>query len=144
MGEEDIEIFIPPGVDSNQVITLKGKGNAGKRGGEAGDLYVRILVREHPIFERRGDDLFVSLPISISQAVLGGEVEVPTLQGKKIILKVPAGTPSGKVFKISGKGLPHFSGFGKGDLYVELFLKILKRLTKKQKELLKELREEGL
>lgn len=143
-GEEKIEIFIPKGVDSGQIIKIPEKGDAGLRSGKPGDLYVQVFVKKHPVFERKGDDLFISLPISISQAVLGGEVEVPTLQGKKIILKVPAGTPSGKVFRISGKGLPHFSGFGKGNLYVELVIDIPKRLTKKQKVLLKELKKEGL
>lgn len=143
-GEEDIKIFIPAGVDSNQVIKVEGQGEAGRRGGKSGDLYVRIFVKRHPIFTRKGDDLYISVPISFSQAALGDEIEIPTLEGKKLLLKVPAGTESGKILRISGKGIPHFSGYGKGNLYVELFVKIPKKLTKRQKELLEKLREEGI
>jgi len=143
-GEENIKIFIPAGVDNNQLIKIEGKGEAGKRGGKPGDLYIRIFVKPHPIFRRKGDDLYLRVPISLSQAALGDEVEIPTLEGKKILLKVPAGTESGKILKISGKGIPHFSGFGRGNMYVELIVKIPKRLTKKQKELLEKLREEGI
>jgi len=142
--EEKINVFIPSGVDTNQIIKIEGKGDAGKRGGKPGDLYIRILVRSHPVFERKGDDLYTSIPISFSQAALGGEVEVETLEGKKFLLKIPQGTDSGKVLRISGKGIPHFSGFGKGNLYIELIVKTPKRLNKKQKELLKKLKEEGL
>ena len=141
---EKIKIFIPPGVDSNQVIKLNYRGDAGRRGGKPGDLYVRILVKKHPVFQRRGDNLYVSALISFSQAALGGEIEIPTLEGKKILLKVPAGTESGKILRVSGKGIPHFSGFGRGNMYVELIVKTPKRLTKKQKELLKKLKEEGM
>jgi molecular chaperone DnaJ len=143
-GEEEIEIFIPPGVDNNQIIKILGKGDAGRRKGKAGDLYVRIFVKEHPIFERKGDDLYISIPISFSQAALGDEIEVPTIEGKKILLKVPAGTESGKILRISGKGIPHFSGQGRGNLYVKLIVKTPKKLTKKQRELLEKLKEEGL
>jgi len=143
-GKEDIKIVIPAGVDSNQIIKIPRKGEAGKRGGVSGDLYVRVLIKKHPVFERKGDDLFITIPISFSQAVLGDEVEIPTLEGKKILLKVPAGSESGKVLKISGKGIPHFGGFGRGNLYVELIVKIPKKLTKRQKELLEKLKEEDL
>jgi len=143
-GEEDIKIWIPAGVDTNQVIKVAEKGDAGKRGGKPGDLYVRIFVKKHPIFTRKGDDLYISLPISFSQAALGDEIEVLTLEGAKLLLKVPSGTESGKILRISGKGIPHFSGYGKGDLYVELIIKTPKRLTKEQKKLLDQLRKEGL
>ena len=143
-GEEEMEIFIPPGVDNNQIIKISGKGDAGKRGGKAGDLYVRVFVKKHPIFERRGDDLYIEREISFSQAALGDEIEVPTLEEKKILLKVPAGTESGKILRISGKGIPHFSGYGRGNLYVKLIVKTPKKLTKKQKELLEKLKILGL
>ncbi len=143
-GEDNIKIWIPAGVDTNQVIKVEGKGEAGKKGGKPGDLYIRVLVKKHPIFERRGDDLYVSIPISFSQAVLGDEIEVPTLEGKKILLRVPPGTESGKILRISGKGIPHFSGYGRGNLYIELTIKTPKKITKKQKELLEKLREEGI
>ena len=143
-GVQDIKIFIPAGVDTNQVIKIEGKGEAGRREGKTGDLYVRIFVKSHPIFKRKGDDLYISLPISFSQAALGEELEVPTLEGTKILLKVSPGVESGKILRISGKGIPHFSGYGKGNLYVELIIKTPKKLTKKQKELLEKLKEEGL
>lgn len=143
-GREKVKIFIPAGVDSNQVIKIEGRGDAGRRGARAGDLYVRIFVKKHPLFQRKGDDLYISLPISFSQAALGDEIEVPTLEGKKILLKVPPGTDSGKILRISGKGIPHFSGYGRGNLYIELIVKTPKKLTKKQKELLEKLKEEGI
>lgn len=142
--EEKIRIFIPAGVDNNQMIKVEGKGEAGKKGGKAGDLYVRIYVKPHHIFKRKGDDLYTSLPISFSQAALGDEIEVVTLDGRKILLTVSSGTESGKILRISEKGLPHFSGYGKGNLYVELIIKIPKHLSKKQKELLERLKEEGI
>ena len=141
---EKIKISIPAGIDSGQRVRIKGEGEAGRRGGKAGDLYVRVVVKPHPIFERKGDDLYLTKTISFSQAALGDEIEVPTLEGSRILLKVPQGTDSGKVFRISGKGIPHFSGFGRGDLYVKLILKTPRRLTKKQKELLEKLKEEGI
>ncbi len=142
--EEEIILYIPAGVDTNQVIKIEGKGDAGEKGGQAGDLYVRILVKKHHLFIRRGDDLYILIPISFSQAVLGDEKEAPTLEGKKILLKVPSGTESGKVLRISGKGIPRFAGFGRGNMYVELEIETPKKLTRTQKELLKKLKEEGM
>jgi molecular chaperone DnaJ len=144
IGKEKIEIHLPAGIDSNQVIKLTGKGNAGRRGGKAGDLFVRILIKPHPFFERRGDDLYLQSTISFSQAALGDNLEVPTLEGKKILLKVPQGAESGKLLRISGKGIPRFRGRGRGNLYVKLRVKTPKKLTKKQKELLEKLKEEGI
>ena len=151
-GEETIKIFIPAGIDSNQVIKAEGKGEAGKKGGRSGDLYIRIFVKPHPIFERKGDDLHTLVSIPFSKAALGDEIEVQTLDGStgstqggtKIFLQIPAGVESGKILRISGKGIPHFSGHGRGNLYVELIVKIPKRLTKEQKRLLDQLRKEGL
>lgn len=142
--EEKIKVFIPSGVDTNQVIKIEGKGEAGKKGGKTGDLYIRIFVKPHSVFKRKGDDLHVSFPISFSASALGDEIEVPTLGGTKILLKVPEGTESGKILRISNKGIPHFSGYGRGNMYVELIVKTPKKLTKKQKELLERLKEEGL
>lgn len=143
-GEEEVQLFIPAGVDTNQIIKIKGKGDAGKKGGMPGDLYARIFVQKHPVFERRGDDLYTQIPISFSQAVLGDKIEASTLDGNKISLKISSGTESGKVLRIPAKGIPHFSGYGMGDLYVELVVKTPKTLTKTQKELLKKLKEQGL
>ncbi|MBZ1356543.1 MAG: molecular chaperone DnaJ [Candidatus Nealsonbacteria bacterium] len=143
-GEEKIDVIIPAGVDTNQALRVSGQGNAGKKGGASGDLHIRILVKEHPVFKRKGDHLFMSLPISFADAALGGKVEAKILDGKKIIIKIPAGTESGKILKISGKGVPHFSRFGRGDLYVGLTIETPKSLSRKQKELLEELRQAGL
>jgi len=142
--EEKIKIFIPAGVDTNQVIKVEGKGEAGKRGAKSGDLYVRIFVKSHPVFQRKGDDLYIGLQISFSQAALGDEIETQILDGSKILLKVPEGTESGKILRISGKGITHFSGYGRGNLYVELVVKTPKKLSKRQKELLERLKEAGI
>ncbi|MCD6233317.1 molecular chaperone DnaJ [bacterium] len=143
-GEETIDVFIPAGVDSGQIIKIAGKGEAGRRGEKPGDLYIKVEIAPHKVFKRKGDDLFITLPLSFSKACLGGEMEVPLLDGRKVLLKVPAFTESGKIFRISGKGIPHFSGWGRGNLYVKLTIETPKRLTKKQKELLEKLQDEGL
>ncbi|MCX6789701.1 MAG: molecular chaperone DnaJ [Candidatus Gribaldobacteria bacterium] len=141
---EEIEVVIPAGVDTGQTLRIDGAGEAGKRGGLAGNLYIRIAIKPHALFERKGDDLLATYSISFSLATLGGEIELEMLEGKKISLKVPESTQSGKVFRIGGKGIPHFGGWGRGDLFVELVVDTPKKLTKKQKELLNELRKEGL
>jgi len=149
-GQETIEVIIPAGVDTNQIIRIDGRGEAGKKGAKAGNLFVRIFIKKHPVFERRGDDLFAESEISFSQAALGDEIELKTLDPStssgqaNILLQVPQGTESGKVLRISGKGVPHFGGYGKGNLYVVLRIKTPKKLTKEQKRLLDDLREQGL
>jgi len=119
-------------------------GDAGRRGGKSGDLYVRIFVKSHPSFERKGDDIYLVRDISLATAALGGEIEIPTIEGKNILLKIPAGTESGKMFRISGKGVSRFGSYGRGNMYVEVNIAVPKKLTKKQKELLEDLRAEGL
>jgi len=143
-GNETVEVHIPAGIDTNQVIKVEQKGEAGKKGGKAGNLFVRIFVKQHAVFERRGDDLFAESGISFAQAALGDEIELKTLEGTNILLEVPEGTESGKVLRISGKGIPHFGGYGKGNLYVELKVKTPKKLSRKQKELIEQLKKEGL
>ncbi|MDD5753086.1 MAG: molecular chaperone DnaJ [Candidatus Pacebacteria bacterium] len=142
--EETITIDIPAGVDNNQIIKVKGKGDAGKRGGKAGDLYIRIAIQPNTIFKRKGDDVYIKTNIAFSQAVLGDKISIPSLEGKNIIMKIPQGIDSGKIMKISGKGIPHFRGLGKGDMYVQINIDTPQKLTKKQKDLLEELRREGL
>jgi len=142
--EEEVDIFIPAGIDTNQTIKIEGKGEAGKRGGKAGNLFTKIHVKKHSIFERKGDDLYIDMPLTISQATLGDEIEIPTLERSSILLNVPAGTETGKVLRVSGKGIPHFSGYGRGNLYVEFAVKTPKKLTKKQKDLLEQLKREGV
>lgn len=142
--EERIKINIPAGVDNNQIIKVKGKGEAGKRGGEAGDLFIRISVKPHRVFERNGDDIYLKQNINFSEATLGGKIKIPTLEGDKIIVTVPSGTESGKILKISKRGIPHFSGIGRGNMYLQLNINTPSKLTKKQKQLLEELKKEGL
>ena len=142
--EEKFKVVIPAGVDTNQVLKVAGKGEAGRRGGEPGDLYARISVKQHPVFKREGDHLYTVIPIPFSSAVLGDNIEVLTLEGDKVNLKIPEGTESGKVVRLSNRGVPHFSGFGRGDMYLELAVKIPKKLTKEQKELLEKFKKQGL
>lgn len=142
--EEKIKINIPAGVDNNQIIKVKGKGEAGKKGGEAGDLYIRISIKPHSIFERNGDDIYLKQNITFSEAVLGSKIKIPTLEGEKIIITIPSGTESGKILKVSKRGIPHFSGIGRGNLYLQLNISTPGKLTRKQKELLEELKKEGL
>jgi len=142
--EEKIRINIPAGVDNNQIIKVKGKGEAGKRGGGAGDLYLRISIKPHRNFERNGDDIYLKQEIAFSEATLGGKIKIPTLEGEKIIVSVPSGTESGKILKVSKRGIPHFSGIGRGNLYLQLNINTPNKLTRRQKELLEELKKEGL
>jgi len=143
-GQETIEVHIPAGIDSGQVIKVEQKGEAGKKGAKAGNLFVRVFVKQHSVFERRGDDLFTQAEISFSQAALGDEIEIKSLEGTGLLVEVPEGTESGKVLRISGKGIPHFNGFGRGNLYIELKIKTPKRLTREQRKILEQMRKEGL
>jgi molecular chaperone DnaJ len=143
-GEEETEFFIPPGVDHLQELKIPQKGDAGRRGGKPGDLYIKIYIKKHPLFERKGNDLFTAIKIPISFAVLGGEIEVPTLEKEKVIFKIPAGTEDGEIFKIPKKGLPKFGKKERGNLYFKVKISIPKTLTKKQKELFEKLKEEGI
>ena len=143
-GQETIEINIPAGIDSNQVIRVDGKGEAGRKAGKAGNLFIRIFVKKHNVFDRRGDDLFTFVEINFSQAAMGDNLEMKSLEGTSIVLEVPAGTETGKVLRISGKGIPHFGGYGRGNMYVEFKVKTPKKLSKKQKELFEQLKKEGI
>jgi molecular chaperone DnaJ len=143
-GEDQVVVSIPAGIDTNQILRVEGKGDAGKKKGRNGDLYIRIVVKKHPVFERRGDDLSIKRDITFSQAVGGGEVGIPTLEGTQVVLKVPEATESGQVLRVKGKGIPHFSGLGRGDIYAQLNIQIPKKLSKEQKQLLQKLKEEGL
>jgi len=137
-----IRVEIPPGVDTGYLLRLRGEGEVGLRGGPSGDLYVVITVKPHRIFKRDGVDIFYKTQISFPQAVLGTEIEVSNINGKAK-LKIPAGTQSGTVFKLKGKGMPELRGFGKGDELVRVSVKIPTRLTDKQKKLLQEFAKES-
>ncbi|MFA5178357.1 MAG: molecular chaperone DnaJ [Candidatus Paceibacterota bacterium] len=142
--QEKIVIKIPAGVDNEQIIKVKRKGDAGRRGGEEGDLYIRIFIKPHALFIRKGDDLYLNQSISFSQAVLGDKIKISTLEGEGLIFKIPSGTISGDVLKISKQGVPHFSGMGRGNLYVKMNIETPKKISKKQKDLLEELKKQGL
>lgn len=134
-----INVKIPQGVDSGQHLKLRGQGEAAPEpGGQTGDLYVFINVRPHPKFTRSDSDLMLEAPISITQAALGSDIEVPTLNGKARI-KVPMGTQTGSVFRLKGKGMPRLHGSGTGDLHVRVNIRTPSTLTARQKELLEEL-----
>jgi len=136
--ERTIELRIPPGVDTGTRLRVQGEGEPGPNGGPAGDLYVVLEVREHSFFERRGADLYCTIPLSIAQAALGTELQVPGLNGDER-LKVPEGTQSGAVFRIKGKGLPDPHGGGRGDLYYHVRVLTPTKLTKDQRKLMEQL-----
>jgi molecular chaperone DnaJ len=134
----NISVNIPAGVDNGSQIRLRGEGEAGRRGGPAGDLYITLSVKEHEFFSRYNDDLLYELPINFAQAALGTEVEVPTLEGKSK-LKIPAGSQTRQVFRLKGQGIPHLHGNGRGDQLVMLFVVTPDSLNEKQRQLLREL-----
>ena len=127
-----IKIKVPAGVEDGTRLRSSGQGEGGARGGPAGDLYVVLHVEAHEIFERDGRDLFCTVPISFARAALGGDLKVPTLEGQAL-LRVPPGTPSGKVFRLKGKGLPEVQGRGIGDLHVKLYVEVPTKLNLDQK-----------
>ena len=132
-----VTIKIPPGVDTGTRLRSSGNGEAGLRGGPAGDLYVFLSVKPHDLFERDGDDLICDMPIPFVTAALGGELEAPTLQGKKRIV-IPEGTQSGTVFRLRGMGVKNVHGHGTGDLHVRVMVEVPRHLDSAQKEKLKE------
>ncbi|HZR64353.1 MAG TPA: molecular chaperone DnaJ [Terriglobales bacterium] len=133
-----IDAKIPAGVEDGTRIRFSGVGDAGANGGPAGDLYVVLRVKEHPFFDRHGNDLYCVIPISVTQAALGTEIQVPTLDGEQA-LKIPEGTQSGTTLKLRNKGVPVLNGHGKGDLFVEVRVQTPTKLSKRQRELLQEL-----
>ncbi|MCC2639481.1 MAG: dnaJ, partial [Moraxellaceae bacterium] len=136
-----LEVKIPAGVDTGDRIRLSGEGEAGPNGGAPGDLYVQVAVRQHKIFERDGADLYCEVPISFADAALGGELEVPTLEGR-VKLKIPEGTQTGKLFRLRGKGVAPVRGGGPGDLLCRVVLETPVNLSKRQKELLREFQQD--
>ncbi len=139
--ESQLSVKIPPGVDTGSRLRLTGEGNAGTEGGPPGDLYIAVEVRPHPIFQRRGDDIYIELPIRFTQAALGAKVKVPTLNGEET-LEIPAGTQTGETFRLRGKGLSRLQGWGKGDQYAIVKIEVPKNLSKRAQDLLRQLDEE--
>lgn len=136
--ERTLSVQIPPGVEDGTRIRLGGEGEAGVRGGPAGDLYIFLSIETHPFFQREGADLYCRVPISMVTAALGGAVEVPTIDGDKTKVKIPEGTQSQKRFRLSGKGMPILRSRSSGDMYVQVVVETPQKLTKRQKELLAE------
>ena len=136
-----LSVTIPKGVDDGTRIRLAGKGEAGSRGSGSGDLYLFINVYSHDLFKRSDENLFFECPISIADAALGTAIEIPTIDGGKAKIKIPAGTQSGKQFRLRGKGMPYMRGSGTGDLYVQVNTEVPISLNKEQKELLEKFRD---
>ena len=131
-----IKVNIPAGIDHGQTISLRGQGNAGKNGGPAGDLLITVMVQPHELFHRDGVDVFCEAPITFAQAVLGAELEIPTIDGK-VTYSIPEGTQTGTVFRLKGKGIPVLNGRGRGDQYVTVTIETPRNLNKEQKEALR-------
>ena len=131
-----IKVNIPAGIDHGQTISLRGQGNAGRNGGPAGDLLITVMVQPHELFRRDGVDVFCEAPITFAQAVLGAELEIPTIDGK-VKYSIPEGTQTGTVFRLKGKGSPVLNGRGRGDQYVTVTIETPRNLNKEQKEALR-------
>ena len=138
--EGKLNVKIPPGIDNGQRLKLKGEGEAGSGGGPSGDLYVHIAVKDHPIFERQESEIICEVPISYSTAALGDEIDVPTLEGT-VKMKIPAGTQSGKIFRLRSKGAPIIGTNRRGDEHVRVVVKVPKKLSEEHRKTLEKLRE---
>lgn len=134
-----ITVKIPAGVDTGSRIRLKGEGEGGTYGAEAGDLYIVIFVKEDKTFIRENNDIICEIPVSFSQLALGCEIQIPTLDGEKIKIKIPPGTQTHKVFRVKGKGIPSLHGYGRGDQFVKVIAVTPTHLTKRQRQLFEEL-----
>ena len=135
-----IKASVPAGIDNGQTISIRGQGHAGKNGGPAGDLLITITVRPHELFRREGTSVLCEAPITFAQAVLGAELEIPTIDGK-VKYDLPEGTQSGTTFRLKGKGIPSINGRGRGDQYVTVYIETPRNLNKEQKEALKKFAE---
>ncbi|MBW1669503.1 MAG: DnaJ domain-containing protein [Deltaproteobacteria bacterium] len=142
--QQTVSVKIPAGITTGKKLRLKGKGQPSPSGGPNGDLYVQIKVLDHPLFKREGDDLYLTREIKFSEAISGTEIEVPTIYNKTLRLKIPPGTQSNAKFRLKGYGMPRMGASGRGDAYVQVIIAVPKKLTKKQKALVKEMAEAGL
>ncbi len=141
--ERALSVNIPAGVETGTRIRLAGEGDAGLRGGPTGDLYIFLEVSEHELFQRDGVNLYCRVPVTITTAALGGDIEVPTIDGGRARVKVPAGSQTGKQLRLRGKGMPALRGTGTGDMFIELMTETPVNLTSRQKELLREFEKIG-
>lgn len=138
-----ISVTVPAGIDNGARIRLSGEGEAGIRGGASGDLYIFVSIKPHKLFRREGRDIHCDVPVSMVTVTLGGEIEVPTIDGKKAVIKIPAGTQSGQMLKLRGKGMTVVRSSLRGDMYVHAIVETPVNLTDKQKQLLKEFGEDN-
>lgn len=136
--ERALSVNIPKGVETGTRIRLAGEGEAGLRGGPSGDLYIFIEVADHPLFQRDGHHLYCRVPVSMASAAIGGDIEVPTIDGGRSRVKVPSGSQSGRQMRLRAKGMPMLRGGGQGDMFIELAVETPVNLTSKQKEMLRE------
>jgi molecular chaperone DnaJ len=143
MRERTLSVTIPEGVEDGTRIRLAGEGEAGLRGGPPGDLYIFLAIKPHEFFQRDGADLFCRVPISMTTAALGGQIEVPTIDGGRSRVKIPEGSESGRQFRLKGKGMPVLRSKQQGDLYIQVEVETPKNLTRKQRELLQQFDEES-
>jgi len=143
MRERTLSVNIPAGVEDGTRIRLAGEGEAGLRGGPPGDLYIFLSIKPHEFFQRDGADIFCVVPISMVTAALGGQIEVPTVDGSVTRVKIPEGTESGKQFRLKGKGMPVLRSKTYGDMYIQVRVETPKNLTKRQRELLEEFERES-
>jgi curved DNA-binding protein len=141
---EKITVKIPKGMISGKKLRISGKGEPSPYGGPAGDLYIKSKVLHHPVYDVQAQDLYINRDIKLTEAILGTNISVPTLSGKELKLKIPAGTKHKTKMRLSGHGLPHMHGKSQGDLYVHIHVNMPKRLNKKQKALIEQLAETGL
>jgi len=141
---DEIRFKVPAGISSGKKLRIPGKGQESINGGSPGDLYIKINVMPHSVFTREGDDIYVQKTITFSEAALGKSIDVPILGGETKRIKIPAGTQNNTKIRMKGYGMPHFRGTGKGDEYIKISVSVPKTLTKKQKDLIKNLSEEGL
>jgi molecular chaperone DnaJ len=135
---ETIDVRIPPGLANGARLRVPGKGNAGTMGAPAGDLYLRVEVKPHPFFERRDNDIYTKVPVTVSEATLGAKIEVPTIDGRSLV-KIPPGTNSGSTLRLREKGMPSARNGSRGDQYVEVQVVVPKRTDERVRNLMKEL-----
>ena len=141
--ERSLAVQIPAGVEDGTRIRLSGEGEAGARGAPAGDLYVSVSVRPHQIFQRDGANIFCRVPLRMTQASLGGEIEVPTIDGSAAKVKIPAGTQTGEQFRLRAKGFSVLRSAARGDMYIQVAVETPQDLTRRQRELLEEFESES-
>jgi len=143
-GQDKVSVKIPAGIQAGKKLRLQGKGHPGLNGGPNGDLYIEIRIIDHPVFKREGDDLMLTRDIRFTEAALGTEIEVSTIDKKTLKLKIPAGTQGNARFRMKGYGMPHMNEKGRGDAYVIINISVPEELDKRQKDILKKASETGL